>query len=359
MRKISKKHRLYLIRRNEKRWRRRRSRDRRKQKRTVSGQSNAATTTTVSVKAPAHFNLYEKKPRRYFLKFLNRIRKAVSRKDRVEINFSNTVLINPDAGVLFYAELYRLVKYVSGAYIRCSPPKDPKIHQVLDWIGVYKLLKYRSPPPTHDHPQVIHWRVAHGEDARGDSFEELCAPYEGRVSETVFTEFFESISEAMTNARQHAYIDKRQDGLTVDQQEVGWWMFSQEKDNFLTVAFCDLGVGISGSLPKQKPKQWEEMVSRLFLRNQYDGRRDGQIIAEAIKHTRSRTLKKNRGKGLSQIEEVIRNAGKGSLTIYSNKGLYSFNGSNEKTCSNYKFRDCSHIIQMIMLPDSEHLGVHR
>jgi hypothetical protein len=98
-----------------------------------------------------------------------------------------------------------------------------------------------------------------------------------------------------------------------------WWMFSQERDGYLTVVFCDLGVGIPTTLPVKKPKWWQKIVSL----GKADS--DAEIIRGAVDMSLSRTGKHYRGKGLRQLLEVVQGHPDGAIRIFSNRGCYTFN----------------------------------
>lgn len=128
-------------------------------------------------------------------------------------------------------------------------------------------------------------------------------------------ELLGGLGEAMTNAVQHAYESTRNDGLNY-KGSTDWWMFSQAKDERLSVVFCDLGAGIPATLPLKRPPLWK----RLMLKK--PDPTDGDCIHEAIVEGRTSTGLDGRGYGLGNIVDVVENSPTGIVNVFSNRGLY-------------------------------------
>ena len=105
-------------------------------------------------------------------------------------------------------------------------------------------------------------------------------------------------------------------------------MFSQEKDGWLTVVFCDLGIGIPGTLPIKKPSLWKRFQN-------FGSQLDAHAIQEAIGESRTRTGLHHRGKGMKQLVDVVARMGSGQVTIFSNKGSFTLK-SNTESIFQYK-----------------------
>ena len=272
------------------------------------------------ITAPPRFDLINKDSRYEVLKFLRKMSANIRNSTRqIHLNFSSTETMISDGTLLFKAELCRALRTSKSHNIpTITPPKSEKIDQVLNQIGVYDLLGHTS-RVIISHPDVINWRYANGDEVVGEKYDEILGHYDGVIHEKLASGLYLGITEAMTNCHHHAYIDKRGDGLNIDEIKKNWWMFSQEKDGVLHVAFGDLGVGIPASLPTQKPNLWENITKKFGLRPP----NDGAIINEAILESKSRTGKSYRGKGLKQLVEAIENTDGAKLLLYSNKGLYT------------------------------------
>ena len=274
------------------------------------------------LKAPDIFTISSKDNRRSLLRFLGKLRETVVlRKHAVRIDFSGTQKMFADGTLLFYAELSRIKRLKGSIEIRCFPPRNDKVAQVLKQVGIFDLVGYRRKIET-THDDVIHWRSANGHEVIGEKFDEVLGHYDGQIAEALSQKLYLGFTEAMTNCHHHAYIGVRPDGLNVMQEPKEWWMFSQERDGLLTVVFCDLGIGIPGTLPIQKPTLWQRVQS-------FGSKLDAHAIQEAIGESRTRTGLHHRGKGLKQLVDVIAKVDGGQVNIFSNRGRFTLKSDSE------------------------------
>ncbi|MCX7176018.1 MAG: hypothetical protein NT159_19260 [Proteobacteria bacterium] len=281
------------------------------------------------VPAPKMFDIGTNGVRHELLSFLTDLRNlVVAEREAVLIDFTLTRKMSAGGTLLFLAELHRCGEVLGERpKLRCIPPRNVKVSQVLKQIGVYDLMGYKKKvePSFSD---VIHWRFASGHQVEGEKYENILGTYEGRVTESLLGSLFRGITEAMTNCHHHAYIDVRPDGLDYLDKVRNWWMFSQERDGYLSVIFCDLGVGIPVTLPTKKPNLWDKVLSLGKAGS------DSSIIEEAVVDSVSRTGKRYRGKGLKQLLEAAQETRGGALSIFSNRGCYNF-GDGKVTLRDY------------------------
>ena len=184
---------------------------------------------------------------------------------------------------------------------------------MFEQIGLSRLLDIDTGATPAD-DDVVNWRFAHGHMAEGEKYEDILANYDGEIAEPMQEKLYTGITEAMTNVTNHAYDIPRQ-GEQGIAHECEWWMFSQHKDNVLSVTFCDLGAGIPVTLPMKRPKVWKRY---LLMGKQ----RDSAAIEYSIKDSISRTGQDHRGKGLGQIARLIEGQIGADVAIFSNFGLY-------------------------------------
>ncbi len=283
----------------------------------------------VILKAPVKFTIILEADRRNLLLFLERMRDTiVISKQAVLIDFTTTQKMIADGTLLFYAELCRLKRLGGSLKIRCVPPRNQKVAQVLKQVGIFDLIGYRTKIKT-TYADVIHWRSANGHEVIGEKFDEVLGHYDGQITEVLSQELYRGFSEAMTNCHHHAYIGIRPDGLNVAHDPKEWWMFSQQRDGWLNVVFCDLGIGIPGTLPIKRPSLWRRILT-------FGGQLDAHAIQEALIESRTRTGLHHRGKGLKQLVDVIARVGNGEVNIFSNKGLFTLKPNSE---SIHQFKD--------------------
>lgn len=264
-------------------------------------------------KAPIVFSLYGVY-RPIFLKSLAQLRHKVGvLAEDVCLDFSETEKVFAEGMLLFYAEIKRLIRHTHGRVeISCSVPNNSKVAQVLKKLGLLDLLgvKAQITPVDHD---VVSWRAASGHLVLGAKYDDILQHYDGEIAPYLQANLYTGITEAMTNVLNHAYDLGREDGLDVVEERKNWWMFSHERDNVLSVVFCDLGAGIPRTLPLKRKNVWNRL-RRKGLKS------DSEIIKFAVKDSVSRTRKSHRGKGLRQIVEVINGVVGAEAAVFSNKG---------------------------------------
>ena len=282
--------------------------------------------------APRRFVLEVDYDRSALLAFIAKIRRIVCvEKRNVVVDFRKTLRMHPCGTLLFVAELERIRRSRGGdsSCFRCIYPKDLVVEQVLQQVGILDILRCKARQPEQNFEEnVRHWRFASGLQVEGAKLEELSAAFEGKIADALMTDFYDGITEAMTNSIQHAYELERNDGITTIDDLKRWWMFSQEYEGFLYVAFCDTGIGIPRSL--KSDTHWSrEILGDLMRSLKISGDSESELIKGAIELRTTRTEEQHRGRGLSEILDVVRNSGKGTFLIHSNRGSYKYDASDE------------------------------
>ena len=277
------------------------------------------------ITAPQIFNISKKKTRRKLLSFISDIgRHVVTLKRDIYINLEDVEKLTPSATLLFISEVSRFIKLKDKKVkIRCLFPKNRKVKQVFKKLGLFRLLGKKCGVANSLATNIRHWQFATGSEAEGEKTEAILGSYDGKITTALNSKLYVGITEAMLNAHQHAYMEPRKDQLDNTITVKNWWMLSQEKDGFLYVAFCDLGVGIPETFPTKHPILWKELLNRLSPD-------DSIVIKEATGPKETSTKQQGRGHGLNQMVNSITNEHSGVIKIYSNKGMYKaeFNGKN-------------------------------
>jgi hypothetical protein len=271
------------------------------------------------IRAPKAFGLHESEMRGNLLRFFAQLRDTTLKGGNgATVDFSQTVTIYPTGGLMLVAELDRIKKLTSRPnLLRCKAAASGSLaDQVLTQIGAYDLLDHSSTGPASDQ-SVVHWRSATGLKAEGEEAGSMLANCDGELAPALRTSLYRGITEAMTNAVQHAYLAVRGDGAN-RQGEKRWWLFSQQKDGELHIVFCDLGIGIPESLPIVNS------TIRQILSSFGRERADVEAIKLATKLGKTSTAEPNRGKGLPEILDAARKSEQGACVIYSNKGQFGF-----------------------------------
>lgn len=277
--------------------------------------------------APIAFDIETEKNHEKITAFHARLRDLLVKSKRsVLIDFSHTKQMVAGGTLLFKAELERTIKVIGRERrIRCRPPKNDKTGQVLEQVGIYGLLNYRSHiKPCDD--DVVYWWHTSCSGAVGEEYERVLGQFDSQLPQNLQRGLYVGIVEAMTNANQHAYELTRADGLNYEDLDKRWWMFTQVRDEKLSVCFCDLGIGIPRSLPHKRPSLWANIKAKFIGKPP-----DGEAIRAAVDDSRSRTGQAHRGKGLKQLVAAMDGSKEGTLMIYSNSGCYFWRKDGART----------------------------
>ena len=142
-----------------------------------------------------------------------------------------------------------------------------------------------------------------------------------------WTFLYSGLSEAITNVVHHAYPDNK----GYSEEDKKWYLTaSYDIDSrVIKVVFYDQGITIPGSLPESKLH--EKILSYLSKHPLAERKRDEQLLKAAVEIKRSSTGEEDRGKGLQDLLEFIKQRGEGYLSIMSGKGLYKYSQHNNKT----------------------------
>lgn len=278
------------------------------------------------VKAPPKISLYTQADHERTVIFLQALRFQVARNSRVRICFRDTRQITAAGGLLFIAELDRLVKAYPAVRFSCIRPPLQHDHQygnesrltesVLNQIGFFKLvnIRERSLPA---YPSVSCWNHSQGVVAEGAIAGKLLNHVDGQLSARAKKRLYRGAIEAISNCVDHAYPYARQDGLGIVDRR--WWMFVGIKMGMLTICVCDLGVGIPATIPQKHPI---ERIKSVLERLNFKGSSDSEWIQVSTLISKSRTEKSYRGKGGKDIRELLQHYNGAHLSIFSNKGLF-------------------------------------
>ncbi|MEX0729308.1 MAG: hypothetical protein WED00_12345 [Aquisalimonadaceae bacterium] len=221
------------------------------------------------------------------------------------------------------AEMDRILKIKRNIqYITCIPPRHKVVRQIFEQVGLSWLLglSLNEPVVAKD---VRCWRFVSSDQADGAIPGELLSEFRDHLHSDLTPSLFRAVTEAMANAVEHSHSCARIDSLPALAKR--WWMFAGVFDNQLVFVICDLGVGIPNALPVR----WHErMINRVISRLRL-GTTDGDYIRAAMEITKTRTQLPHRGKGMTQLRDVLTEAQGGTLVVYSNKGAYTYQPAEE------------------------------
>lgn len=286
--------------------------------------------TIITLPMPPFITIFLNKNRTKLLKLTNKLRDYYFRKNIcMKLEFSKTKKMFTEGTLYLLAELETLKITNPDIKFSLIPSKEVIVNQVLKQTGILELLGVSLNFEDMEFDETVkYWKYSSGHKVEMDSAEDMLDDFDDLLSESSSTSIFNSITEAVTNCHHHAYLEKR--FINDPMKAKKWWIFSQEKDNKLSICVCDLGIGIPKSLLRNSENVAEDWFSSLknFLKShkeKYD--RDSASIKAAIEIGNTRTNLVNRGKGLNQIINQISTLcdHKASIAILSNKGSYIIN----------------------------------
>ena len=126
------------------------------------------------------------------------------------------------------------------------------------------------------------------------------------------------LTEAITNVTQHAYPESQ------GSDEKNWYLSGgfNRKTKELKIVFYDQGVGIPKSLPASEV--WERVLEHLSVFPLAERKKDEVLLRGAVELDRTSTKATDRGKGLQDMLEFVKQRRNGYLSILSRRGLYRF-----------------------------------
>lgn len=273
----------------------------------------------IRILAPKTFCLNGARDREDLINFIKNIKQGLKEANsKIHISFRETNSLLP-CGTLYFRAHMSLMLDKYRHRITCSYPKDDVVGQLFQHIKLLEKMglsdKYKI---TADN--VKHWHSVEGIKAETSKFENLLHSYEDELAQPMKLGLYDSMSEAVINSVHHAYeADKS------DSKNQKWWMFSAKKDNNLTVAIYDAGIGIANSL-RIKPELKDIMQLLAYKSN----RSDRKLLMLAVGSSKSKTKLPYRGKGLPEMMQFVKSTNVGGLLIHSNHATYMYNAQINK-----------------------------
>lgn len=126
------------------------------------------------------------------------------------------------------------------------------------------------------------------------------------------------LTEAITNVTHHAYPDE----YRFAERDQNWYLTGayNRSSNEIKIVFYDQGIGIPKSLPASDI--WERVLEFLSALPLAARKRDEVLLRAAIALDRTRTDDTDRGRGLQDLLEFVRQRQNGYVSIMSLRGLY-------------------------------------
>lgn len=276
--------------------------------------------TRVSV--PVSINVCSIPNRKDTIRFFAKMRSSAFSGNSIILDFSRTKFLTAPGMLLFIAEVDRIKRIMGDKFdFRISNLKENVVRQVLIQIGFFDLCGYATDKISRKgfREDTRHWQFASGErvdDEANAAFDRI----EGRIAKAAFKGIWKGLSEALVNSVQHAYLQPRgTNGPPMNLKR--WWMFTQERDGKLTIAVCDLGIGI----PRSLPLNWRDSVLSQIASKIASTGPDVRAVRTALEVGKTRTMEGHRGRGLPEIWQAVRNFDGSGILIHSNHARLAWN----------------------------------
>lgn len=242
------------------------------------------------------------------------------------VEFRNLTRISTSAALVLTAELSKWESLIRRSLRPELAEWNDNILQQFHELGFFSLfdqspIRLRAPAGVSD-ANLRLVRYIRGRCGEVEKARELKKGIHQLVGEDIAKWAFLrcGLDEAVTNVTHHAYPEVR----SLEEADKPWYMtgsFNKESRQ-LKIVFYDQGVGIPRSLPASKI--WETVLTALSAYEPIDRRRDATMIKAAVEMDRSSTGDEDRGKGLQDLLEFVKQRNDGYLSILSSKGLYKY-----------------------------------
>lgn len=280
----------------------------------------------IYIRSPRTLCIYRKKVYENTIKFIKSFaRTALKEKKAIILDFSGLNDITAAAALCVYAEICRCKLLNKKIGIRMRKPVDKDTRERLENYGFFDyecLMDGNDKKPESFDGNIIPCLSGVHADKKLDDLLDLIEKvlYKGGIEDVVEHALYRSISEALLNVSQHAYTDKSRDE-ELDKLGKRWWVMGERVDKQLYIVIYDRGVGIPETLPKKYPMEHiYEILSKISIKTI----NDANMIYAAMELGRTRTGKRERGKGLQDVRKFVEINPNGVLRVYSNKGEYSY-----------------------------------
>ncbi|WP_413522385.1 hypothetical protein [Photobacterium phosphoreum] len=248
------------------------------------------------------------------------------------VNFDNLESISTPAALVLTAEISNWDDTLRNKLTPKVKRWNDDIYSQLSDLGFFDLFKNKPciKPCSNEHPcsdkRLVRYKK--GECGVKGKTKELKTDLMTIIGDSVnkWTFLHTGLGEAITNVSHHAYPDDY-DARSSKKQ---WFLTGSynEQTKQLKVAFYDQGIGIPNTLPGSKVKEKVlEYLSKLNI-DHIERKKDEQLLKAAVEINRTSTGINDRGKGLQDLLEFIKQLKSGRLSILSGSGHYTYTMKN-------------------------------
>jgi hypothetical protein len=274
------------------------------------------------------------------IRYINAIR-ALSKNPRsrryyrlASVKFDALREISSSAALLLTSELSRWDDSIRNNLTPQTQNWDPIIFEKFNSLGFFDLFrKAQVGPPKELNGSSVHFVKYIKGNHEDKDYRRLRRQLTEIIGKkiTKWPLLHGGLDEAITNVCHHAYPSTHK----MREKDRNWYLTGafNDKTRELKIVFCDQGIGIPTSLPTSKI--WEKVLESIASVPIVNRRKHATLLKAAMEVSRTSTDKTDRGKGLPDMKEFIRQRGAGYLALMSGHGLYkltvSEHGETHKT----------------------------
>lgn len=254
-----------------------------------------------------------------------------------QVNFDKLIKISSSAALVLTAELSKWDDSIRSNLTPLINNWDPNILQQFKDLGFFRLFA-KSPtfPSTPSQSNINLVKYIKGSCGDTEKTRELKEEIQNIVGDRIskWTFLHSGLTEAITNVSHHAYPNHK----NLNKSDKSWYLSGSYDRSLheLKISFYDQGIGIPKSLPQSEV--WEKVLGFLSKLNIAKGKLDAELLRAAMEINRTSTGDSDRGKGLQDLLEFIRQRGEGYLSVLSRRGLYRFSlKDGEKAIKTHSF----------------------
>ena len=246
------------------------------------------------------------------LQFFNRMRVLLHGGYSVRIDMANVGKLGNDAIALLLSHISDPA-FTNGCNIGGNRPLDPEQRKMLEQSGFFEHVKSRDKPKSKDQMILRPEKGMKADNLLADQIVAFATSHTYGVARNA-PAVYSTFVELMTNTNNHADLER----IEVKR----WWLtvYYDSKSRITSFSFVDTGVGIFQSLRKGKLN----VLQKLGLNTKTNAELMTAITKGKI---RSRTGKKERGRGLHGIFKWYSNRRISRLVIISNDVFANFDGT--------------------------------
>ena len=278
------------------------------------------------MRVPSNFDVFGNMSE--VLAFFERFKVHQRRHVPVMFDLSKIEVLTPEA-VLYMLALFDLFPRLHGASaIRGNRPLSKQCDTILTESGFFNFVRTKVPPPTSSNSLVL--KIETGTNVKPEVAQKVvrfAQEHLPSLPSATRRSTYELLIEAMANTKNHAYVGSRATRIPPSWRLVA---MCDKSRNCVKFSFLDNGIGIPVSIRKDFAEQVRQQVAI--------GKIDGKLIESALRGKfRTRTLSKERGKGLPKIFEYQQTEQIKNLQILSNRGYVNCATSEVKNLSDKFF----------------------